>query len=92
MTICSCVNLSLLLGKFSCSIGHSRSKIEWSCFLKCLTTGDPLLLAWMPFCNCPYNLKLVDIYIYVCVYMYVYKTVKHKLMDTLIQWNEQNIP
>ena len=47
--ICSCINLSELLEKSPFNITHSRSEIEWSSLLKCLSTGSPLLLSRMLF-------------------------------------------
>ena len=51
MRVCS-INLSVLLEKSPFNVAHSRSEIEWFGLLKCLTTGSPLLLSQMLFCDC----------------------------------------
>ena len=49
MRVCSSINLSVLLEKSPFNVTHSRSHIVWSCLLKCLATGSPLLLSRMLF-------------------------------------------
>ena len=47
MRFCSSINQSVLLEKSSFIVAQSRSQIEWSGLLKCLSTGSPLLLSRM---------------------------------------------
>ena len=61
MRVCSSPNLSVLLEKSPFNRIRSRSEIEWSGLLKSLATGSPLLLSGIPFCDCSYSLKTVDV-------------------------------
>ena len=55
MSVCSSINLSVLLEKSPFNIMHSRLEIERSSLVKCLATGSPLLLSQMFFCDCSYR-------------------------------------